>query len=133
MYRPAEDKCAGSLRKTISKICGGDLDQKFTEALSHIAGNPHTIIGGDFNLEPNSVARLLLKSGLRGTLCEWEEDLPTFRRKHLNGVQESRIDHAAWTGPHLSGAQVVKDGRFTLDHIPIVVWVDLLIKTDNIN
>jgi hypothetical protein len=133
VYRPADEKGTGSLRKAINKICGGDLDLKFSEALSHIAGNSHTIIGGDFNLEPDSVARLLLKSGLRGTLCEWDEDLPTFRRKHLGTIQESKIDHAAWTGSHMSGVQVVKDGRFTLDHIPITIWVDMLIKTDNTN
>ena len=90
VYRPADEKGTGSLRKAINKLCGGDLDQKFSEALSHVAGNSHTIIGGDFNLDPNSTARLLLKSGIRGALCEWDEYLPTFRRKHLETVQESK-------------------------------------------
>jgi hypothetical protein len=44
VYRPADEKGTGSLRKTINKFCGGDRDQKFSDALYHIAGNSHTII-----------------------------------------------------------------------------------------
>ncbi len=45
------------------------------------------MIGGDFNLDRISVARLLLKAGIRIALCETDEDAPTFRRLVNGKVQ----------------------------------------------
>ena len=65
------------------------------ELLELEASNPNTMIGGDFNLDRISVARLLLKAGIRNALCDTDEDAPTFRRLVNGKVQESVIDHVA--------------------------------------
>ena len=73
IYRSSSDNLEGSLRKNIDKQCGGDLDSKISEVIAHVS-NDRTIIGGDFNLDTLSVARFMLKSGIRGSLCPLDED-----------------------------------------------------------
>ena len=88
------------------------------------------MIGGDFNLDEISTSRFLLKAGIRGSICELDEQCPTFRRKSRNTIQESNIDHVAWTGSCLAGSYVTRDGRFVSDHIPLIGWTAEVVKSN---
>ncbi len=116
-YRPGSDQMNGSLRLGGSKAVGKDLDSAIIELIEHEARNPYTMIGDDFNLDLISVAIMLLKSGMRNALCEMDEDVPTFRRLVNGKVQESMIDHVAWTGASRNGSYAIGGGDFTADHI----------------
>ena len=59
-----------------------------------------------------------------------DEVAPTFRRNMNGKIQESCIDHVAWTGTLLAGSQVTKDGRYVTDHIPIIGWVNAELECD---
>jgi hypothetical protein len=61
-----------------------------------------------------------------------DDESPTFRRKHGESVQESCIDHVAWTGTCTSGCYVTEDGRFATDHIPLIGWLDEKVICGNV-
>ena len=87
-------------------------------------------LGGDYNLDVHSAARMLSKAGLKNSLCEPDEEAPSFRRAVNGKIQETSIDHVAWTGTLLAGSQVTKDSRFVTDHIPIIGWVNAEMECD---
>ena len=70
MYRPCADQLEGSLRRLATDALGGNLDDKLVEHLGEATGNPRTMLGGDFNLEPISAARFPLRAGLRNSISE---------------------------------------------------------------
>ena len=130
LYRPSNGGGAGSLRQKAKSILGKELDMGIIEAIRGMSTQGNLLLGGDFNLDVHSAAKMLSKAGLKNSLCELDEVSPTFRRKTKEKIQESCIDHVAWSGTLLAGSQVTKDGRFVMDHIPIIGWVNAEMDCD---
>ena len=130
LYRPSMGKGTGSLRQKAKAIIGKELDQGIIESIGGMALQGNLLLGGDFNLDVHSAARMLSKAGLKNSLCEMDEDSPTFRRNMKGKIQESCIDHVAWTGKLLAGSQVAKDGHYVTDHIPVIGWVNAEMECD---
>ena len=124
IYRPSDDKGDKSLGKSVRKVTNRDTDASITAGLAGASAEGELLLGGDFNLDTISADRLLIKAGMARSICAPSVGGPTFRRKYKDTVQESAIDHVAWTGRCLAGVDILEDGRFTDDHIPLIGWVD---------
>ena len=130
LYRPSNGGGVGSLSQKAKSIIGKELDLGIIEAIRGMSTQGNLLLGGDFNLDIHSTAKMLSKADLKNSLCEMDEVTPTFRRKTKDKIQESCIDHVAWSGTLLAGSQVTKDGRFVTDHIPIIGWVNAEMDCD---
>ena len=130
LYRPSMGTGIGSLRQKAKLIIGKELDQGIIESIGGMSLQGNLLLGGDFNLDVHSASRMLSKSGLKNSLCEMDDDSPTFRRNMNGKIQESCIDHVAWTGKLLNGSQVAKDGHYVSDHIPVIGWVNAEMECD---
>ena len=75
----------GLLRQKAKSIIGKELDQGIIESIGVLSLQGNLQLGGDF--------RMLSEADIKNSLCEMDDDSPTFRRNMNGKIQESCIDH----------------------------------------
>ena len=64
-------KGTGSLRQKAKSIIGKELDQGIIESIGGMSLQGNLLLGGDFNLDVHSAARMLSKAVSRTPCVKW--------------------------------------------------------------
>ena len=126
VYRPCYGQSEGSMRLVLDIDYSGKFEEHFWAELKLASDGDNVIVGGDFNLSAEKMAKAIREHNLDLKMTANPGEI-TFRRWDSLGMkqQESAIDHIMISREKDGGMKTVEAGTDAKDHSIIVGWIKL--------